>query len=77
MKFSHELLRQVIREEMDEVLRIRDERIEERLRELRDQLGDEVFLKDLINNLSDDSLRHVFRKMAKEHGLTIGGVRHI
>ena len=36
-----------------------------------------LWLKDLINNLSDDSLRHVFRKMAKEHGLTIGGVRHI
>ena len=77
MKLTKSKLKQIIKEEMEEILRVRNPGLEEKTQEIRDQLGDEVFLKELINLISDESLGKMIQKIAKDKQLTIGGVLHL
>ena len=76
MKLTKSKLKQIIKEELAEVFRIRSPQLEDRMRAVRNQLGDDVFFNELINSMSDEALAGSLRKIAANQQLTVGGVRH-
>jgi len=85
MKLTKKLLKQLVQEEVRAMAskhggtfsKVYDTDLLARVSELRDQIGDEEFVEELINQASADVLGSLVRRIAKSKGLTIGGVKYI
>ena len=85
MKLTKKLLEQLILEEVRAMAsqyggtfgKVHDPDLLARIAELRDQIGDEEFVEELINQAPKDILGDLIRRMAKSRGLTLGGVKYV
>ena len=85
MKLTKKLLEQIIQEEVRHMAsryggtigKIHDPDLLARIADLRDQIGDEEFVEELINQAPKDVLGDLIRRMAKSRGLTLGGVKYV
>jgi len=62
---------------MQEVLRVRDPNLEARVTDIRNQVGDDSFIEELMYAIPDDALRRLVTKVAKEKQLTVKGVSYM
>ena len=61
-------------EEFKKVLTVRDPNLEARVEDIRNQIGDEMFIKELVNAVPDEILKRFAQNVAKENQLTVRGV---
>jgi hypothetical protein len=76
MKLTKSKLDQIIKEELSEIIRIRNPKLEDRMRDVRQQLGDDAFFRELVDTIPDNELSRIINTIATNQGLTIGGVRY-
>jgi hypothetical protein len=77
MKLTKSKLAQMIKEEMGKMLRFRDTGLDARMQDLRNQLGDNKFLSELLYALPDAALREAVRTIAKNNAMSVGGVSYL
>lgn len=59
------------------VTNFRNPELEERMAEVVEAVGEEEFMKELIQTISDEELNALIKKIAKEKQLTLGGVKYL
>lgn len=76
MKLTKSELNQIIKEELSEIIRIRNPKLEDRMHDMRAQLGDDIFFRELVDTIPDNELSRIINSIASSQGLTIGGVQY-
>jgi len=84
MKITQKQLRKIIREEFrpmtgqsGSISKWTDPKTMSSLEEIRDAIGDENFIAELINQMPDQKLKDLVVRIAKARQLEIGGVKYL